>query len=202
MIHKKSVKELSNILSSLKSRIAKYDKDAKRDKKFDYKLLPQSQLQQILRSGIPAEEQRKLLLSQIGLIRINLFSEHLERVRLFEKNNQLDDAVNVMNDYVVSIAIPFVPTKKKPSLINRFMDLISLERLLEPHEYVQKWKTGYQTWFERKPSMHPCISEREQQEKFDQLKITFNMVHAVSFSDNNFPPPPTVVFVDPTRIKI
>jgi len=199
MIHRKSVKELTNILSSFKSRLAAYDKDAKRDKKRDYELLPQSELRYVLRSGIPVEDKKNLLLSQIGLLRINLFMEHYERIRIFEENSQLDEAIEVMNDYAVNVAIPFIPAKKSPSLINRFMDLIVKDRLLEPFEYVQKWKTEYQSWVEsRKIPMNQSL----RREKFSQLKTMFHMLYTVSFSDDNFPPSPTIVFYDPSRIKI
>lgn len=199
MIHRKSVKELTNILSSFKSALAEYDKDSKRDKKRDYKLLPQSELKYVLKSGIPDGEKKNLLLSQIGLLRINLFMEHYERIRTFEENNQLDEAIKIMNDYAVNVAIPFIPAKKSPSLINRFMDLIAKERLLEPFEYVQKWRTEYQSWVKsRKIPMNQSL----RQEKFSQLKIVFNMLYTVSFSDNNFPPSPTIILHDPSRIKI
>lgn len=165
--------------------------------------MPQSELNHILKSEIPALEKKKLLLSQIGLLRINLFAEYSEKIGVSEGNNQLDKAAEVMNDYAVNIAIPFIPSKKQPSLINRFTRLISRERLLEPFEYIQKWKTEYQSWFERKQkSIFPDIHEREQLERFNRLRETFHTLYSLSFSDDNFPPPPTIIFYNPTRIEI
>ena len=109
MFQHKSVRELKAILLSLTSRFEKIDQDAVRDKTRDYKLLPQSKLNYILKSEIPALE-KKLLLSQIGLLRINLFAEYSERMQIFEENNQLDKAVEVMNEYAANIAIPFIPS--------------------------------------------------------------------------------------------
>jgi len=203
MIHQKSVKGLKNILLAFKSKLMVYDEDAKRNKNSDYTLLPQGQLEQILRSRIPVEEKKKLLLSQIGLLRINLFSECYERTKVLEESKQIDEAVKLMNDYAENVAIPFIPAKKKPSLINRFTDLLSLQRPLEPFEYVQKWRTLYRTWFEgNQSSMHSYTRESQRLEMFNQLRITFNMVYTASFSDDNFPPSPTIIFVDPTRIKV
>ena len=179
--------------------MAKYDQDAVRDKKKDYELLPSNMLHYILKSKIPNRDKKKLLLSQIGLLRINLFMEHSQRVEMLEDNNQLNEAVEVMNDYVVNIAIPFIPVTKKPSLINRFMDLISRERLLEPFEYVQKWKTEYHSWVE---SSEFPKNELLRPEKFAQLQTIFRMLYAMSFSDDNFPPSPTIVLFDPSRVKI
>jgi len=200
MIHRKSVKELERILRYLKSRLAQYDEDAKRDKEKDYKIMPQSELKHILHSGIRPQDKKTLLLSQIGLLRINLFMEFYERIQILEQNSQLDEAVDLMNDYASNIAIPFIPKKKTPSLVGRFMDLFAKERRLEPFEYVQEWKSKYQSWIEgeRKVPMIPQLRRKE----FSQLRFIYNMLYAVSFSDENFPPSPTIIFFDPTRMRI
>ena len=197
MIHRKSVKELTNILSSFKSRLTAYDKDAKRDKKRDYELLPKSELEYVLKSGIPVEEKKNLLLSQIGLLRINLFKEFNERIQILEQNGRLDEAVELMNDYALNVAIPFIPKKKTPSLISRFMDLIRPERL-EPFEYVQEWKNKYQFWVER---INAPMIRQLRREKFSQLRVIYNMLYTFSFSDENFPPSPTIIFFDPSLVK-
>lgn len=192
------MKELRAILQSLRSRLARVDQDAVRDREKDYTLLPSNELNYILKSRIPVQEKKKLLLHQIGLLRINLFREYSERIQMLEKNKQLDEAVKLMNDYAVNIAIPFIPLKKQPSLINRFMDLISRERPLEPFEYVQKWKSECQSWLEHNDTFtHPSIREREQRERFIELQMIFHMLYTVSFSDDNFPPSPTIILVDP-----
>ena len=196
MIHRKSIRELSNILTSFETRLASYDKDAERNREGDYALLPSSKLNFVLRSGIPTEEKKKLLLSQIGLVRINLFTEHYARIQKLEESKQLDEAVKVMNDYVRNVALPFIPRKKRPSLWNRLLDLISLERVLEPFEYTQEWEKEYQAWFEQKEGLKlSYIEERERQEKFAHLRTIFHMLYALSFSDDNFPPSPIIVIM-------
>lgn len=199
MFQQKSIGELDRILQSFKLRLVELDQDAVRDKNKDYSLLPSNKLNLILKSQIPLQEKKKLLLNQIGLLRINLFMEYSERIAILEKNKQLDEAVKLMNDYAESIAIPFIPIKKQPSLINRFMDLISRERPLEPHEYVQKWKNEYQLWFERNDAFtKPSLRKHEEHDRFIQIQMIFHMLYTVSFSDDNFPPSPTIILVDPS----
>ena len=193
------MKELKKILSSIQLKLASYDKDAKRDKRRDYKLIPKTELNHILDSQVPVRDKKKILLSQIGLLRINLFMEFYERIQSLERESRLDEAVALMNDYALNVAIPFIPRKKTASLMSRFIDLIRLDRQLEPFEYVQEWKSKYQSWRERrKVPMNP----RLRQEMFTQLRFTFNMLYTVSFSDENFPPSPTIVFFNPTRVMI
>ena len=198
-----TVKELLDVLGSFKAKLAECDKDAVRDIKSDYELIPQSQLDLVLRSQASVDKKRSLLLSQIGLLRINLFSEYNERVRILEEKKDLDQAITVMNDYAENVAIPFISSKKKPSFINRFMDLVSKERPLEPFEYVRKWREQHQSWFEYKEtSASSYVSDNQRQEMFAQLKIIFNMLYAVSFSDDNFPPSPSVILFDSRHIRM
>jgi hypothetical protein len=200
MFQQKSIKELGSIFNSLKSKLTEFDKNSVRDKERDYSLISPSELSHILGSKIPTQAKKKLLLSQIGLLRINLFMEYFERIRIFEENRLFDDAMEIMNDYAESVAIPFISSRKQPSLVKRFLDLIARERTLEPYEYIQKWRNEYQSWFSHnETSLHPPIQELKLKERFSQNKITFNMLYAVSFSDDNFPPSPNIIFYDHTR---
>lgn len=108
MYKQKSIRELKSILNFLKSKLDDLNKNAVRNKEKDYQLKPQSELNHLLRSEMPIDEKKNILISQIGLVRINLFMEHYERVNIFEKNKQFDKAIKIMNYYVKGIAIPFI----------------------------------------------------------------------------------------------
>jgi len=58
------------------------------------------------------QDKKAILLSQIGLLRINLFIEFDKRISILEQGGQLDEAVEMMSDYALNIAIPFIPRKK------------------------------------------------------------------------------------------
>lgn len=192
------MEELKEALSSLESRLAKYDKDAKRNKKNDYRLMSKSELEHILTSGLPVQDKKKILLSQIGLLRINLFAEFSARIQVLEQDSRLDEAVELMNEYTLNVAIPFI-LKKTPSMTSRFKTLIGLNRQPEPLKYVQEWKSKYQSWDKcRKVPTDP----RLRQELFKQLLSIYRMLYALSFSKENFPPSYLVIFYDPTRVRI
>lgn len=200
MIHQKSVIELEKILSSFEDNLAEYDEDAKREKVKDYKLLPKNQLARIMRSEIPTREKKNVLLSQIGFLRINLFMEYDERIEILEKSNQLDEAINVMNECAQKISIPFIPRKKRLSLLISFLDLVSSKKVHKPFEYVQKWNAEYKNWCKNKHNKkNSFIMNQERRNKFKQLKEIFYMLYCLSFSDANFPPSPTIVFIGDAR---
>jgi len=200
MIHLSSLNKLETILSDFKSKLSELDKNAKRDKNLDYKLRSKSELTALLNSNIPLKDKKTLLLSEIGYVRINLFMEYNARISLLEQNNQMDDAVELMNEYVTNVAIPFIPNKASPDMVNRIKDAFHMNRQLEPHEWISDWKRKYTSWIEGQRISQ--MNEGFQLSDYEQLKITYRMLYAVSFSSENFPPGPTIIFYDPTRIKV
>jgi hypothetical protein len=142
-------------------------------------------LKQALKSNIKLKEKKQLLLTQIGHLRINIFTEYYEQVNILREKNQLDKAVELMNSYA-EIASIFISTKKQPASIKRLKELLSL-RSTEPIEYLQKWRTAYDSWFEQKPNQQ-SINEKKRMEKFDQLKMAFLELYTFSFAADNFPP--------------
>jgi len=145
----------------------------------------ESWLNQVLKSNIKLKEKKRLLLTQMGYLRINIFQEYYERVKLSQEKNQLNEAVELMNRHA-EIASMFISTKKQSAPIKRLKKLLSI-RSIEPLEYLQKWRTAYDAWFKQKPSQQP-IDEKKRMEEFDQLRMAFLELYTFSFSVENFPP--------------
>ncbi len=150
-------------------------------------MIPQNELNQILKSKIKPKKKRQLLLTQIGYLRINLFGEYYEQIQHAQKNNELNKAVKLMNTYA-EIATPFISTRKQPALIKRIKELLSRRRFPEPVELIQKWKTGYEAWFKQNEFNHSQMDDKKRMEEFDQLKNAFFTLYTYSFSVDNFPP--------------
>ena len=70
----------------------------------------ESWLNQVLKSNIKLKEKKRLLLTQMGYLRINIFQEYYERVKLSQEKNQLNEAVELMNRHA-EIASIFISTK-------------------------------------------------------------------------------------------
>lgn len=108
MIHRKSISSLFDVLSNFKVEINELNKNSIRNKKFDYELMDDEEVKFVINSEIPSQQKRNLLLSQIGLARINIFSEVNARIRSFEKKEKFEDAINLMNDYITNVASSFI----------------------------------------------------------------------------------------------
>jgi len=202
MFQEKPLKELQDTFTTLKSKLAELDENAVRDKKLDYSLMPPNELNHILKSEIKPIEKKKILLTQIGYLRINLFAEYAERINSFEKAKNFDKAVELMNEYAVSVAIPFMSSIKKPSLMNHLMDLFSRQQLLKPSEYIQKWKIDYQSWFSQSKPKYGHINQIALFEDYLKMQTTFHMLYNLSWSNDNFPPAPLIIYYDPNKIRI
>jgi hypothetical protein len=133
------------------------------------------------------KKKTQLLLTQIGYLRINLFSEYYERIQCAQKNNELDKAVNLMNECIEIIAIPFVPTKKQSPWVKRAAALFSTGKVTEPIEHVENWKASYSAWFKQNEQNSNQTDDKKQTEEFNQLKMSFITVYTFSFSVDNFP---------------
>jgi hypothetical protein len=148
-------------------------------------MINETWLNKTLKSDLALKEKKQLLLTQIGYLRINIFTEYLERVNLLREKNQLDPAVELMNKHA-EIASIFISTKKQPVLIKRLKELL-LIRSIEPMEYLQKWRTAYEAWY-KQASSQQLIDEKKRMEEFDKLKMAFLELYTFSFSVDNFPP--------------
>ena len=141
-------------------------------------------LNKTLKSDLSIGEKKQLLLTQIGYLRINIFTEYFERVNLLREKKQLDPAVELMNEHA-EIARIFIPAKKQSALTKRFKELFSIKSI-DPIEYLEQWRTAYEEWHENTSNQQ--LDERNQLEKFDKLKMAFLELYTFSFSIDNFPP--------------
>lgn len=169
----------------LKSKLKELNEDAVRDRKYDSPMMNENWLNQALKSDIKLKEKKHLLLTQIGYLRINIFTEYLERVNLLREKNQLNEAVELMNKHA-EIARIFIPTKKQSAFTKRLKELLSM-RNIDPIEYLQKWQNAYEAWFKQESSQKP-LDEKKRLEEFDKLKMSFLELYTFSFSVDNFPP--------------
>ena len=84
-VKRKNLKELEEIFQVLKLKFKELNKDAVRDKKCDLPMMNENWLNQVLKSGIKLKEKKRLLLTQMGYLRINIFTEYYERVKLLRE---------------------------------------------------------------------------------------------------------------------
>jgi len=197
MLQQKSVKELTEILTSLKAKLERMNPEKKSDKK----LFSETD-NVILKSNAPEIEKKKWVISKILQFRTDLFAEYLKLIQLSEKNKDLDKTVEYMNEYIISLAVPFIGKVKPPSWSDRFMAFFNRKTVPSPYEYLQQWKTDYQTWFKKNTSLLPEIYENERREKYQQMQIAFNMLYNYSFSRDNVPERQAFVIVDSNKIKM
>jgi hypothetical protein len=184
-LREKSLKELEDNFHLLQSKLEELNKDAVRNRKYDFSMMNQNWLNQALKSDIKLKEKKNLLLTQIGYLRINIFTEYFERVNLLRDKKQLNEAVELMNKHA-EIARMFIPTKKQSAFIKRLKELLSM-RSTEPIEYLQKWRASYDAWYKQGADQKP-IDDKGRMEEFDQMKMAFLELYTFSFSVDNFPP--------------
>ena len=141
-------------------------------------------LNKTLKSNISLRDKKRLLLTQIGYLRIDIFTEYFERVNLLREREQLDQAVELMNQHA-EIASIFISRKSQSRLVKRLKELLSI-RNLEPIYYLEQWRTLYATWFKHNNSDQ--IDEKKRIENFEKLKMAFLELYTFSFSVKNFPP--------------
>jgi hypothetical protein len=60
--------------------------------------MPKDELEQTLRSKAKNQYKRRLLLTQIGYVRINLFSEYYARLQHAERNKEFEEAVKLRDN--------------------------------------------------------------------------------------------------------
>ena len=168
------------------------DKNAVRDKKLDFEVLSQDELDRKLSKGTKYEK-KYLLLTQIGYLRINLFQEHYERIQEAQESQDFDKAIHLMNQYIQTIALPYIQERLHPSLLTRLSNLFSISTLPDTAQTLQEWQTLYETW-NRKEKTEPT-ADTKTKEDFDQMKNTFITLYTLSFTTRNFPP----VVTEPTH---
>lgn len=179
---KEHVKLLEKRFHELKVKLEILDKDVVREKKFDFGVMDDAQLEQYLESNSRPREKIRLLLSQIGYLRINIFYECYARLQAAEKNSDFDKALPLMNEYIEEIALPFLLPRMKQSWLSRLSGKLS-----ETTVFLQKWRLGYKSWSEKEPTLNE-MAEKERVNEFNDLKQTFITLFSLSFTYENFPP--------------
>jgi hypothetical protein len=185
-LNNESLVEIEETFRKLQLEMEEIDVASIRDKKLDFKTMGKDELEQFLKSGIKHKKKVEVLLNQIGYLRINLFSEYYEQIKVAEKEKELDKAARLMNQCAEAIAIPFYSTKKQSEFIKRLKKWLSMQSRPESLELINNWKTEYEGWFKPREAGH-SISDSEKREEFDKLKRTFFTLYTFSFSVDNFP---------------
>ena len=147
-------------------------------------MMDENRLNQILMSNTRLKEKKQLLLTQIGYLRINIFSEYLEQVNRLQENGQLHKAAELMNEHS-KIASAFIDVKNRASLVKQVKKIFK-SKTPEPIEYLDKWRIFYKKWSKQESSKP--IDTKKQVEEFQQLKMAFIELYTFSFSVDNFPP--------------
>lgn len=196
------MKELKEILQSLKLKLENFSQSINYTKKLPYELMHQNEQTLILKSEAPELAKKKLILSEIVKLRINIFSLYSEQIQTYQKSNNTDKAVNLMNDYIETIAIPFMSPIKHPSSITNFKKWLSGDKTPTPFQLVEKWKTDYKHWFQSEKSGHPEFYERERMEELIHLQSTYELLYNYSFTRDSNPESQNFILIDPTKIKL
>jgi hypothetical protein len=100
-----------------------------------------------------------------------------------EGNTEFDKAVELMNNYIENIAVPFIP-KRQSKFRKRLNAWFSDDTNPDPAKYLREWRTHYEAWTKHTEAM----SDQQRGEEFAQLKTNFFTVYTLSFSASNFPP--------------
>lgn len=188
MANEKSLVALRKTFLDLCLSMEEINKNATRDRKCDFPIMSQKELDELLKSETSNSNKKKLLLTQIGNLRINSFAEYYEQVYRAQSRNELDKAVKLMGIYAETIAIPFVSTVKESKLTKRLKEWLSAKKIVDHLELIKEWRTGYESWFKRNENAQSHAGEKNLKEEFDQLKISFFKLYTYSFSVDNYPP--------------
>ncbi len=158
------------------------NEQAIRDRKYDLSVMSQKEVDEFLQRKVSFSERRRLLLIQIGRLRINLFSEYYEQIKCAQSQNDLNKALELMNAYA-EIAIPFIPIKKPYGITRKLREWYYEKKIVYPEEFIKQWRTQYGLWLQQN-----YVDEKQRNEKFEELRVIFYSLYTYSFSETNYPP--------------
>jgi hypothetical protein len=190
MLQQKSTKD---ILQKLQSALEKMNPEKKQP------LFNQDD--NLILKNAPEINKKKWVISKMVSIRAAIYSEYSNQIRLAEKKDDLNNAIDLMNDYIFTFTLPFIDNLKPPSRIDRISARLSKKSVLSPYEYLEKWKADYIKWQQIKSS-EPKLETYLKSEKYREMGITYNMLYDLSFSSDNVPESQAFVFVDRNKVKI
>jgi hypothetical protein len=178
---KNYLKRLEDLFSEYNNKLQLFDKDCIRDKKFDFDVISGEKLESYLKNELSLKEKKRLLLSQVGYLRINLFYEYYARIQVVEKDTEFAEALKLMDEYIKTIAMPFLVPRMQQSWLYRHIG-----NLPETTVNVDRWQRGYKKWFEM--DSRSVDGEKEETKEFSALKEIFVTLYSLSFTYDNFPP--------------
>jgi hypothetical protein len=176
----------------LETKIGKLNEETVRDMKFDLSVMTHDELKKILESKIGKRAKIRILLTQIGFLRINIFNECYKKIQLAETNEELEEAVKIMNDYIETVAMQFIHERLHQSLTDQIINLFSRPKIPDVAKTLEEWKSFLSTWLEDKSTNFDQAKKIKEYNKIKEIFITLDML---SFSFDNFPPLAT----DPTH---
>jgi len=85
----------------------------------------------------------------VGYSRINLFQEYYERIQTAQETEDLEKGVNLMDQYIQTIALSYIQERLHPSVLTRIANLFSARTLPDAAETLKEWETRYKAWNRR-----------------------------------------------------
>lgn len=165
--------------------LVKISENAIRDTKYDLTIFSSPELRALLESKLKKNEKKRILLTQIGYLRINIFNECYKRAQLAEETQKFDEAIKTMNRYVEEVAIQFLQERLHPSVSNRIKKLFFSPKLADAADTLQEWKLSLSKW----TNINFDDANQEQTiQLYKKIKELFITLDMLSFSLDNFPP--------------
>lgn len=186
MSQSKPLKHLEETFRELSSELEVLNTNAVRNRKFDFPVIAPQELTPKLQSIKKTSSKIHLLLNQIGYLRINIFQEYYERIQAAIEKKDYNQALQLMNIYIETIAMPFLQHRLHPSTIDKLIQWFSSEKTLDTANNLQEWKKGYESWLKQESCDQVHCDQKELNE-FNQLKKLFFTLYTLSFSFENFP---------------
>lgn len=186
MFPEKSMPLLEEIFRTLTSKLDGLNKDAVRDRKLDFNVVSEDELHQKLQSEKKAYGKRRLLLTQVGYLRINIFHEYYERIQKAQETGQISKALELMNDYIETVALPFLQPRLHQSLLEHLKRVFSSDRNPDAAKLLQDWNVHFKDWVSTDGDTKSEDSGRLKD--YAEMKTEFITLYTLSFSFDNFPP--------------
>ena len=102
-----------------------------------------------------------------------------------ETRKELDEAVEIMNNYIETVALQFMKDRLHPSLTDRIVKAFSKSKIPDAAKTTEEWKNSLSTWLENKSTP---LDQEKKIEEFTKMKELFITLDMLSFSLDNFPP--------------
>jgi AbiV family abortive infection protein len=133
---------------------------------------------------IPSEAGKKAFtLYHLGLLRTNVFMETKGRVRTMGRKEHYDEGVKLMNECATKVLIPFNGSENPVKAVARIARNIRPNASGPLPNYPRQWRSRVRAW----PKNSKLTDWQKKFRAYVDLEQTFSMLHAMSFSSENFP---------------